>query len=153
MDTPRGGGCAQLPTCAEGGALTLPPTVSLLRPPQVTKHVNAATRMVLDSVRTLIIWTFSLGIGWESFCWVQAVGFVILLAGIVVYNELIRLPAPAWAVRLCGSAEDDEEGKGASGVDDPSAAADEYAAYGTLEDDSNALLIGGSVNNSGKGRK
>eukprot|EP01138_Halocafeteria_seosinensis_P001551 gb/GECG01001589.1/.p1 GENE.gb/GECG01001589.1/~~gb/GECG01001589.1/.p1 ORF type:complete len:387 (+),score=37.68 gb/GECG01001589.1/:1-1161(+) len=61
----------------------------------VTKHLNAATRMVLDSVRTLVIWGFSLIIGWQSFCWIQLVGFSILITGTVVYNDVhksIRLP-------------------------------------------------------------
>jgi len=58
----------------------------------VTKHINAATRMVLDSLRTMVIWAFSLGIKWESFCWVQVIGFVILLSGTIVYNGLIKIP-------------------------------------------------------------
>lgn len=58
----------------------------------VTKHINAATRMVLDSLRTIIIWAFSLGVHWESFCGVQVAGFVILLSGTIIYNALIKIP-------------------------------------------------------------
>lgn len=54
----------------------------------VTKHLNAATRMVLDSVRTVVIWGFSLAISWQPFCWMQCVGFVVLLSGTVVYNDV-----------------------------------------------------------------
>lgn len=58
----------------------------------VTKHINSSTRMVLDSLRTIVIWAFSLGMAWETFCGVQVAGFVVLLSGTIVYNELIRIP-------------------------------------------------------------
>eukprot|EP01138_Halocafeteria_seosinensis_P001550 gb/GECG01001588.1/.p1 GENE.gb/GECG01001588.1/~~gb/GECG01001588.1/.p1 ORF type:complete len:410 (+),score=26.20 gb/GECG01001588.1/:1-1230(+) len=61
----------------------------------VTKYLNAATRMVLDSVRTLVIWGFSLITGWQKFCWIQLIGFAILLTGTVIYNDVhpkVRLP-------------------------------------------------------------
>lgn len=37
----------------------------------VTKEMSATTRMVLDSVRTLVIWVFSISIGWQQFHWLQ----------------------------------------------------------------------------------
>lgn len=58
----------------------------------VTKHMNAATRMVLDSVRTVVIWAFSMAVGWQDFCWMQVLGFLVLLTGTVVYNALIKIP-------------------------------------------------------------
>ena len=69
----------------------------------VTKYVNSATRMVLDSLRTMVIWGFSLGIGWEKFCYVQVIGFVVLLAGTFIFNGILRVPGfvyeePAQAV-------------------------------------------------------
>jgi len=50
----------------------------------VTKHMSASTRMVLDSLRTMVIWSFSLAVGWQGFCYVQLIGFVDLLTGTVV---------------------------------------------------------------------
>ena len=32
----------------------------------VTKTQSATTRMVLDSVRTVVIWAFALAVGWEK---------------------------------------------------------------------------------------
>jgi len=58
----------------------------------VTKHINASTRMVLDSLRTILIWGFSLIVKWETFCWVQIIGFVILIAGTLIYNALVKVP-------------------------------------------------------------
>ena len=54
--------------------------------------VNASTRMVLDSLRTMVIWGFSLAIGWEKFCWVQIIGFVVLLGGTFVFNGVVHVP-------------------------------------------------------------
>jgi hypothetical protein len=61
----------------------------------VTKHINASTRMVLDSLRTMVIWAFSLAVQWETFCWVEIIGFIVLLTGTVIYNAIIKLP---WSV-------------------------------------------------------
>ena len=55
----------------------------------VTKEMNATTRMVLDSVRTLVIWGVSLGIGWQDFHFLQLIGFVILVVGMCIYNDLL----------------------------------------------------------------
>lgn len=37
----------------------------------VTKEISATTRMVLDSVRTLVIWLFSLAVFNQPFEWLQ----------------------------------------------------------------------------------
>lgn len=37
----------------------------------VTKELSATTRMVLDSVRTLVIWSASLMLHWQKFYWPQ----------------------------------------------------------------------------------
>ena len=58
----------------------------------VTKAMSATTRMVLDSLRTVTIWGYSLAVGWETFQWLQIVGFVFLLAGSFIYNDVIVVP-------------------------------------------------------------
>lgn len=55
----------------------------------VTKEMSATTRMVLDSVRTLVIWFVSLAIGWQQFHWLQVVGFCGLLFGMCLYNNIV----------------------------------------------------------------
>lgn len=55
----------------------------------VTKEISATTRMVLDSVRTLVIWVVSLFLGWQMFQWLQVVGFVSLIFGMCLYNNII----------------------------------------------------------------
>ncbi|XP_008274995.1 solute carrier family 35 member F6 [Stegastes partitus] len=75
----------------------------------VTKEISATTRMVLDSLRTLVIWAVSLALGWEDFHGLQVLGFLVLLLGTSVYNGLhrpllARIPCCAWMVTV------DEEG-------------------------------------------
>ncbi|XP_050530943.1 solute carrier family 35 member F6-like [Daktulosphaira vitifoliae] len=55
----------------------------------VTKEISATTRMVLDSVRTFFIWTFSLVVGWQAFHFLQPVGFIILFVGMCTYNNFL----------------------------------------------------------------
>lgn len=57
----------------------------------VTKEISATTRMVLDSVRTLVIWIVALGLGWQIFHWLQILGFIGLLTGMCLYNNIIIL--------------------------------------------------------------
>lgn len=56
----------------------------------VTKEISATTRMVLDSLRTLVIWVVSLALGWETFHGLQVLGFLVLLLGTSLYNGLHR---------------------------------------------------------------
>ncbi|XP_036437920.1 solute carrier family 35 member F6 [Colossoma macropomum] len=66
----------------------------------VTKEISATTRMVLDSLRTLVIWVMSLALGWETFHGLQILGFIILLIGTGLYNGLhkpLMAKLPCWA--------------------------------------------------------
>jgi len=58
----------------------------------VTQKMSATTRMVLDSVRTIFIWAFSLLIGWQKFEALQPVGYVVLFVGTCIYYDLIFMP-------------------------------------------------------------
>ncbi|CAJ0959862.1 unnamed protein product, partial [Mesorhabditis belari] len=58
----------------------------------VTKELSATTRMVLDSVRTLIIWIVSIPFFDEKFIPVQILGFALLLLGMFVYNDIFFGP-------------------------------------------------------------
>ena len=46
----------------------------------------------MDSTRTLTIWAISLLLGWEEFNWLQAVGFVLLVSGTLIFNEIVIIP-------------------------------------------------------------
>jgi len=68
----------------------------------VTKELSATTRMVLDSIRTISIWMFSLAVGWQSFYPLQLAGFAILLSGMCFYNDIIIMPTITKLLRRCG---------------------------------------------------
>ena len=63
----------------------------------VTRTVSATSRSTIDTCRTLFIWIVSLGLGWESFKWLQILGFALLVYGTFLFNDLIGAP---WACCL-----------------------------------------------------
>ncbi|KAJ2361481.1 hypothetical protein H4S01_005244 [Coemansia sp. RSA 2610] len=58
----------------------------------VTRYLSATSRATIDTCRTLFIWMTSLALSWETFSWIQVIGFVILVYGTFVYNRVITLP-------------------------------------------------------------
>lgn len=57
-----------------------------------TKHASALARSTIDTSRTLLVWAFSMAVGWEKFEYLQLVGFVLLVFGTMLYNEVLILP-------------------------------------------------------------
>jgi len=55
----------------------------------VTTQLSSTHRATLDSTRTITIWLISLLVGWEEFQWLQLIGFIVLLCGTLLYNEVI----------------------------------------------------------------
>ncbi|KAI9104434.1 hypothetical protein DFS34DRAFT_194009 [Phlyctochytrium arcticum] len=58
----------------------------------VTRSISATSRSTIDTCRTLFIWMISLGLGWETFRWLQVLGFVILIYGTFLFNDVVRPP-------------------------------------------------------------
>mmetsp|Transcript_16343 Transcript_16343/g.27646 ORF Transcript_16343/g.27646 Transcript_16343/m.27646 type:complete len:96 (+) Transcript_16343:902-1189(+) len=58
----------------------------------ITKHASAAQRSTVDTCRTLLIWFVSIAQGQEDFLWAELGGFVLLVAGTLVYNEIVVVP-------------------------------------------------------------
>ena len=56
----------------------------------VTRSLSATHRTSIDAFRTLLIWIVGLGLGWESFKWLQLVGFSGLVLGNLLFNEVAR---------------------------------------------------------------
>ena len=57
-----------------------------------TKYASAAQRSTIDTSRTVIIWIMSVWLGLETFHWQAIIGFVMLVFGTLLYNEIIVLP-------------------------------------------------------------
>jgi len=63
----------------------------------VTKYASSPARAVIDTVRTIFVWLFFLMpfiplCQRESFAFVQLIGFILLVIGTVIYNEVVVLP-------------------------------------------------------------
>lgn len=65
----------------------------------VTRSVSATARSTIDTCRTLFIWIVSLFLGWESFKWLQVLGFALLVYGTFLFNGLVRPPLNRCTVR------------------------------------------------------
>ena len=57
-----------------------------------TKYASAAQRSTIDTSRTVVIWIMSIALGLEEFYWQSIIGFVLLVFGTLLYNEIIILP-------------------------------------------------------------
>ncbi|KAI5863190.1 hypothetical protein GGS23DRAFT_57285 [Durotheca rogersii] len=58
----------------------------------VTRNVSATSRSTIDTCRTLFIWIASLGLGWETFKWLQVVGFALLVYFTFLFNGVVSPP-------------------------------------------------------------
>ncbi|KAF2764730.1 hypothetical protein EJ03DRAFT_17728 [Teratosphaeria nubilosa] len=65
----------------------------------VTRVISATSRSTIDTCRTLFIWIVSLGLGWETFKWLQVAGFVLLVWGTGIFNEIVNPPTVAFLRR------------------------------------------------------
>lgn len=63
----------------------------------ITKVISATTRTVLDSLRTIVVWGFSLAVAWERpsarGAAIEVAGFVVLLLGTAIYNRVLVVAA------------------------------------------------------------
>lgn len=58
----------------------------------ITKYGSAAQRATIDACRTLTIWIVFIMIGKEKFMVGELVGFIFLVTGTLIYNEIIEVP-------------------------------------------------------------
>lgn len=84
----------------------------------ITKFATAAQRSTVDTSRTLIIWCVSLILGWEEFLWPELVGFILLVMGTIIYNEIYVVPIDFMSVnsREAIAARKAKEGRLGAGV-------------------------------------
>jgi hypothetical protein len=58
----------------------------------MTKYASAAQRSTIDTSRTLTIWILSCLLGLEAFLPLEIPGFILLITGTLLYNEIIVFP-------------------------------------------------------------
>ena len=81
----------------------------------ITKYATAAQRSTVDTSRTLLIWIVSLIIRWEPFIWQEVIGFLLLVGGTFIYNEIIIVPIDFMSVntKLIRANREAKAGRGA----------------------------------------
>jgi drug/metabolite transporter (DMT)-like permease len=60
----------------------------------VTKYASSTSRTVVDTLRTILVWIFFLTMPLsikETFSWLQLFGFIVLIIGSVIYNEIVEI--------------------------------------------------------------
>ena len=63
----------------------------------ISKYASATSRTIVDTLRTILVWTFFLVMPFvpedtkEKFSWLQLLGFLILILGGLIYNEILVL--------------------------------------------------------------
>ena len=63
---------------------------------RITKRLSGTARLSIDACRTAVVWVLSLLAGWERFVGMQLLGYLILVCGTTLYNELLSVVvAPA----------------------------------------------------------
>jgi drug/metabolite transporter (DMT)-like permease len=55
----------------------------------ITRSLSATSRSTVDTCRTVLIWLVSLGLGWESFRFLQLLGFAMLVYGTLIFNGVV----------------------------------------------------------------
>ena len=58
----------------------------------ITKRSGPLARVTVDTCKAVLVWIFSILVEWEEFSWLQLVGFILLLLGTLMYNEILRIP-------------------------------------------------------------
>ena len=64
----------------------------------ISKYSSATSRTIVDTARTILVWIFFLTMPFvpeetkETFSWLQLLGFVVLVIGGLIYNEILVLP-------------------------------------------------------------
>jgi len=58
----------------------------------VTKHVSSLARSIVSILVTVVVWAFSLLELGQAFEWLQLCGFLVLVSGNLIYNEVIEVP-------------------------------------------------------------
>ncbi|KAG7193748.1 uncharacterized protein KQ657_000439 [Scheffersomyces spartinae] len=56
----------------------------------LTHQILATSRSTVDTCRTLIVWVLAMFMGWESFHFLQFIGFAILVFGTLCFNGVLE---------------------------------------------------------------
>merc|ERR1712018_318594 len=55
----------------------------------VMKQLSAVHAIVFNTSRSVIVWGFSLAMSWQAFQSLQVVGFLSIVLGVLVFNDIL----------------------------------------------------------------
>ena len=70
-------------------ATTLILVISALAGIGVMRKLSAVHVVVFNTSRSVIVWAFSLAVSWQKFQALQVVGFVFIILGVMVFNDIL----------------------------------------------------------------
>lgn len=62
----------------------------------ITHELSATARSTVDTCRTLLVWILAIAMGWESFAFLQFIGFVFLVFGTLCFNGVLKPETWEW---------------------------------------------------------
>nr|CAG8600256.1 2439_t:CDS:2 [Entrophospora candida] len=65
----------------------------------ITRSISATSRSTIETCTILFIWVVSIALGWEVFSWLQVFGFISLILGTFIFNNVMR-PPPCFSYPL-----------------------------------------------------
>ena len=55
----------------------------------ITQKLSAVHRLVIDSGRPIFVWAISMALGWQHFQPLQIVGFILMVLGVLIFNDIL----------------------------------------------------------------
>lgn len=71
----------------------------------LTNELSATARSTVDNCRTLLVWVIAMVLGWESFKFLQFVGFAVLVFGTLCFNGILQPEDWQWVPLFLKDAE------------------------------------------------
>ena len=68
---------------------TLALCIALIAGIHVTRQLSAVHRIIIDSGRSIAVWGISLAASWQSFLWLQVIGFFVMSLGVLIFNDIL----------------------------------------------------------------
>lgn len=75
----------------------------------LTHQLSATSRSTIDSCRTLLVWLVAMALGWESFLWLQCLGFATLVFGTLCFNGVLHPEEWSWVPEVLKDSEHRKE--------------------------------------------
>jgi uncharacterized membrane protein len=75
----------------------------------ITARGSAATRVILDTLRNIVVWVVALTVSFfhEAFSPLQLTGFLLVVCGTAIYKHTLRIPHPFFAATHADEGEND----------------------------------------------